>query len=73
MPLRYKQSVVKYLIAKGIVKSRLVAKGYGESSPLVANENEDGTDNEENRAKNRRTEFKVIGIIEDASDVIYEE
>jgi len=70
---RRAESVVKYLIAKGISKKRLVAKGYGESSPLVANENEDGTDNEENRAKNRRTEFKVIGIIENASHVIYEE
>jgi outer membrane protein OmpA-like peptidoglycan-associated protein len=67
------ESVVNYLIKKGIAKDRLVPKGYGESAPLVANENEDGSDNEENRAKNRRTEFKVIGIIEDASDVIYEE
>ena len=67
------ESVVNYLIKKGISKDRLVPKGYGESAPLVANENEDGSDNEENRAKNRRTEFKVIGIIETASDVIYEE
>ena len=70
---RRAESVVKYLIGKGINKKRLVAKGYGESSPLVPNENEDGSDNEENRAKNRRTEFKVIGTIKDASEVIYEE
>lgn len=54
------QSCVDYLITKGISSSRLTAKGYGESSPIAPNENEDGTDNEEGRQKNRRTEFKVL-------------
>lgn len=67
------ESVVNYLIEKGIAKDRLVAKGYGESKPLAKNEHEDGSDNPEGRAKNRRTEFKVIGRIKDVSDVIYEE
>ncbi|MEQ8624131.1 MAG: OmpA family protein [Vicingaceae bacterium] len=58
------ESVVRYLRLKGIDKSRLKAKGYGESQPLAPNENADGTDNEAGRAKNRRTEFKVIGEIE---------
>jgi outer membrane protein OmpA-like peptidoglycan-associated protein len=48
------ESVVNYLIAKGIDKSRLVAKGYGESMPKVPN------DTPKNRALNRRVEFKVI-------------
>jgi outer membrane protein OmpA-like peptidoglycan-associated protein len=55
------QSCVDYIISKGIPKTRLVAKGYGESSPIAINENEDGSDNEEGRQKNRRTEFKVLG------------
>ena len=48
------ESVVSFLIAKGIVKERLVAKGYGKIQPSVPN------DSDENRAKNRRVEFKVV-------------
>lgn len=55
------ESVVKYLVKKGIDKERLVAKGYGEAKPVASNKNPDGTDNPEGRQKNRRTEFKVIG------------
>ena len=47
-------SVVAYLEGKGIAPERLVAKGYGESSPVASN----GTD--EGRQQNRRTEFKVL-------------
>ena len=47
-------SIVNYLIAKGIDKSRLTAKGYGSTSPIDSNANEDG------RAKNRRVEMKLI-------------
>lgn len=57
------ESVVNYLVSKGISKDRLKAKGYGESSPIVPNKNKDGSDNPEGRAKNRRTEFKIIGAI----------
>jgi outer membrane protein OmpA-like peptidoglycan-associated protein len=55
------ESVMQYLIAKGINAKRLTAKGFGESKPLVPNENPDGSDNPENRAKNRRTGFTVTG------------
>ncbi len=55
------QSVVDWLIGRGVSRSRLVAKGYGESAPLVPNENPDGSDNPDNRQLNRRTEFKIIG------------
>ena len=58
------ESVVKYLRKKGIAKERLQAKGYGESQPVAPNTFEDGTDNPDGRAQNRRTEFKVIGKIE---------
>ena len=47
-------SVVDYLIAKGISPSRLIPKGYGESVPL------EGNDTEEGRQRNRRTEFKIL-------------
>ncbi len=50
------EAVVDFLVQKGIVKERLVAKGYGKSQPSVPN------DSEENRAKNRRVEFKVIKL-----------
>ncbi len=54
------ESCVKYLISKGVNPAQLVAKGYGKSLPLASNTNDDGTDNPEGRAKNRRTEFKVL-------------
>lgn len=66
------QSVVDYLIHKGIDENRLKAKGYGESQPIAPNTCEDGTDNEEGRAMNRRTEFKIIGKLKGVSEVIYE-
>jgi outer membrane protein OmpA-like peptidoglycan-associated protein len=50
------QSVVNWLISKGISKNRLSAKGYGEEVPLATNDDE-----EEGRELNRRTEFEVTG------------
>jgi len=55
-------SVVNYLVKKGINKTRLTAKGFGESKPIADNENADGTDNPEGRQKNRRTEFQVVKL-----------
>lgn len=48
------EAVVNYLTTKGIIASRLTAKGYGESKPVASNSSEDG------RAQNRRTEFKIV-------------
>lgn len=48
------KSVVLYLISKGIDEKRLIPIGYGDSKPIEPN------DNEENRQKNRRVEFKII-------------
>ncbi len=67
------QSVVNYLIGKGISSDRLVAKGYGESLPIAPNSHPDGSDNPDGRAKNRRTEFRIIGSVEDYSEVLYED
>ncbi|NVK14196.1 MAG: OmpA family protein [Rhodobacteraceae bacterium] len=47
-------AVNQYLQQKGIPAERLVAVGYGETAPLVSN------DTAQNRAKNRRIEFKVL-------------
>lgn len=49
-----------YFVEKGIKGDRIMTKGYGESSPIAANENPDGSDNEAGRAKNRRVEFKLV-------------
>jgi outer membrane protein OmpA-like peptidoglycan-associated protein len=67
------ESVVNFLMEKGISEEQMTAKGYGEENPIAPNSNPDGTDNEEGRAKNRRTEFRIIGELEEYSDIIYEE
>ncbi len=48
------EAVRQWLENNGVPRSQLEAKGYGESQPLVPNTSE------ENRAKNRRTQFKVL-------------
>jgi OOP family OmpA-OmpF porin len=52
-------SCINYLINSGIAEERLIAKGYGESKPIAPN-TINGKDNPDGRAKNRRTEFKVL-------------
>lgn len=47
-------AVRDYLINEGIQPSRIVSVGYGESRPIADNETEEG------RAKNRRTQFKIL-------------
>jgi outer membrane protein OmpA-like peptidoglycan-associated protein len=51
---RRAKSVVKYLTDKGVDPKRLVARGYGETQPLAENTSD------ENRAKNRRVQFKIL-------------
>lgn len=55
------ETVVNYLIEKGIDKNRLIAIGYGDSRPVADNSTEEG------RSLNRRTEFKVVGSIDQFS------
>ncbi|MCL1934367.1 MAG: OmpA family protein [Candidatus Azobacteroides sp.] len=53
------QSVVNYLVSKGISRDRLVAKGYGETR--LKNRCANGVDcTEEEHQQNRRTEFRII-------------
>ncbi len=61
-------NVVKYLVSKGIPSERLVPKGYGAMEPVAPNYNPDGSDNEEGREKNRRTEFRVIGTLDEEGE-----
>lgn len=52
------QTAVEYVVAKGISKSRLTAKGLGETK--LVNKCNDGAEcSEDEHAQNRRTEFKV--------------
>lgn len=56
------QEALKYVVSKGIDESRITAKGYGETLPVAPNELPNGKDNPAGRAKNRRTEFKVVKL-----------
>ncbi|MBR9859645.1 OmpA family protein [bacterium] len=47
-------AVYNYLVSKGIDESRLSYAGYGDTQPIADNETDEG------RAKNRRTEFKIV-------------
>jgi hypothetical protein len=49
----------QYLISKGIPESRLSSQGFGESQPTVPNII-DGKPDKNNRALNRRVEFKPV-------------
>lgn len=48
------ESVVNYLIQKGVPTSQLVPKGYGEAAPIADNETLEG------RKENRRTEARIL-------------
>ncbi len=48
------QSVMQYLLDKGISKERMNAKGLGETSSISSNDTEEG------RAQNRRVEFTIV-------------
>jgi outer membrane protein OmpA-like peptidoglycan-associated protein len=54
------QSVVNYLIQKGIDKNRIIAKGYGKTLPIAPNTTADGKPNKEGMQLNRRVELKII-------------
>jgi len=53
------QAVVDFLMEKGIAEQRLKAEGYGDRNPVAENSTEEG------RAKNRRTELRIIEILSD--------
>lgn len=46
--------IKQYLVSKGVAQNKIIAQSKGESSPMASNDNENG------RAKNRRTELQII-------------
>jgi outer membrane protein OmpA-like peptidoglycan-associated protein/tetratricopeptide (TPR) repeat protein len=48
------KSVINYFLYKGVAANRIKSKGYGATKPIADNKTEAG------KAKNRRTELKVI-------------
>ncbi len=48
------KSVVVYMLDKGVDNNNVISKGYGEKKPIVPN------DSDENKAKNRRVELKIM-------------
>ena len=52
---RRANSVLNYLVSKGVNPSLLSAQGYGDSNPVVSNETSEG------RARNRRVDITLIG------------
>ena len=53
------EAVREHLVEHGIAAERLQAVGRGEANPLAPNAKDDGSDNPEGRAMNRRVEFSV--------------
>jgi len=49
------QAVVNFMLANGVARERLVARGYGDLRPVASNVTEEG------RFNNRRIEIKTLG------------
>jgi len=58
---RRAETVLNYLIDKGISKSRITVSGKGENDPVKMNTLPGGTDNPEGRRLNRRVSFSFTG------------
>lgn len=54
------ESVVTWLVGRGVAADRLIAKGHGSDRPIAENTTEEG------RAKNRRVELRVLKTKDDA-------
>ncbi len=53
---RRASAVMTYLVLKGVASDRLMAQGYGESSPISDNRSAEG------RKQNRRVELRVVAV-----------
>lgn len=57
---RRAQAVYHYLLARGVAPDRVTSVvGYGEERPVAPNTHDDGSDNPQGRAANRRAELDV--------------
>jgi outer membrane protein OmpA-like peptidoglycan-associated protein len=52
-------TVMNYLISKGVPAARIRAQGFGETMPIADNGTVDG------RSKNRRVEIKIVPVTQD--------
>lgn len=55
-------AVQDYLVTRGIAAERMVAKGFGEASPIADNDSDEG------RERNRRVELKVTEAADTGAD-----
>ncbi len=53
------EKVRDYMVAKGVDKARITLIALGEARPIAPNAQEDGSDDPDGRAKNRRVEVTV--------------
>ena len=53
-------AVAVSLMQNGVDDSRLTRRGYGKKYPIAPNKTEDGRDNPEGRAQNRRVEVIIV-------------
>lgn len=59
---RRARAVAEALVERGVDDDVVEAAGRGELEPVAPNENPDGSDNPEGRARNRRVEVTATGI-----------
>lgn len=57
---RRAQAVANALMDRRVTGSRLAVQGFGEAYPVVANVYDDGSDNPQGRARNRRVEVVIL-------------
>jgi outer membrane protein OmpA-like peptidoglycan-associated protein len=53
-------AVTNFLVKKGIAKTRIISKGYGQEQPLVPNTLSNGKPDVKGMQMNRRVEFKIL-------------
>ena len=54
-------AVKQYLVAAGVPEKQLVAKGYGETQPMMSIDGLSGKSLSDARSRNRRVELRVLG------------
>lgn len=58
------KSVENYLVIKGVPRQKVIAKGYGESQPIIKK-----ASTEQEQRLNRRTEFKVVKYTKEEAEI----
>jgi hypothetical protein len=64
LSLRRAEAIEASLLGKGLIRERMVVKGFGETAPLVEN------DSVENRFKNRRVVGSFLGLTDEEKEMI---